>query len=1059
MARAIEKKLFKLPIASGINQAIDDRDAPPGTLTACTNHRIKKSLLVKRPGYAAFDASKVDSTDIPILGDGTTTYVEEPSLLASIGDAKALGTTSGAMFVADRESGADWFSVRGHFSTARPYGQRSHVSLGWSSTSVGTKTQSVAINTSNYHAAAWISDDPSGSSKFVIVAVSSNKGKPIGTLQFSVAVANQVVLLALGETFVAIFNDDGTVYAKGIKVLQGALSIDSSTTLHSFASGTTVFDAVALSTTRYWVAASQLNATTITLDDVTYGNSPTTDTITLTDASVYTPLISLWYNSDTSRVWVSYTDYDSGASAGVQYIPKYKVYLTDGTFTVVSSHSYSGEDVANHAPQPYSFGRFRGNTIDALPTTLGIRRRYVTTSGGSNYTIGYTDVVIDSALTHTTKFPLVHCMPVTKPDDYGRFWAITWDDPNIIIGPRDPTSTYWYVLLRIKPLRTPTLWASPVIELVTDQFPGGDDYALLSLIVPRPLSAIALGSDFRSVVLPCNLGSAMDMREILFTTGEIDPHVEADIGDPATVTAGQPTEHFGAAEGYVLDGSGNAINVLGGAEIGYAQKPQIFAVTSTASTENRSYVAVYVWADIYGRAHRSAPSLPFAAANKTVLTVLVSALQIGQRRDWNNTAFSPYIEVYSTVDGGTEYFLAATDVPSLAYDATIEITLSLTDLQLEARPILYTDGGVLPNTLAPSNSFQAFSDDRLWVGGGFDPRILTCSKIIIPQEPILFTNSQAFQVVIPGNVTGLAFMDGSVIAFTAKNIYQISGQGPNDQGIGGFGEPTLIASGIGCANYKSVLRTDLGILFQADSGFYLLPRGLGTPQFIGANVRDSFASRSTVLGAAVTHDETYYLARWLMSSDGATGQYLLCFDIERQVWFEDQISTDGGDFSELGLWPTGLALMRQTLDSTDGFGLTTMFLEDDTKTLDGIGGAALGTAFNHSATTAWAYPFDVGGYGHIRKLQLCVELLGTSATVALSVTVDGNAAEARTWALSGSAGDIFYRQIDIEKDQGGCVKVTLSDSSGGSGFKPVYCVLEVEDDGGIRLLSSTERAL
>src|SRR6185295_13053611 len=341
MARAIEKKLFKLPIASGINQAIDDRDAPPGTLTACTNHRIKKSLLVKRPGYAAIDATKVDSNDIPILGDGISTFLEDPSLLTSIGDAQALGTTSGAMFVSNDESGTDWFSVRGYFSTARPTGQRSHLSLSWSAASIGSKTPSTAINSADYHGAAWLSDDPIGFGQFVMVAISSPEGKPIGVAQFSVGVGNRVVLLALGAIFVVIYNDDGAVYSRGITVLQGALSLDSRVTLRSYGAGTTTLDAVALSSTRYWVASSQLNSATIALDDVTYGNSPVTGSIALTNASVYTPLIQLWYDTAFDRVWVSYTDYDAGATPGVQYFPIYKILSTAGSFTVISTHAYS----------------------------------------------------------------------------------------------------------------------------------------------------------------------------------------------------------------------------------------------------------------------------------------------------------------------------------------------------------------------------------------------------------------------------------------------------------------------------------------------------------------------------------------------------------------------------------------------------------------------------------------------------------------------------------------------------------------------------------------------
>src|SRR5690606_15421906 len=88
-----------------------------------------------------------------------------------------------------------------------------------------------------------------------------------------------------------------------------------------------------------------------------------------------------------------------------------------------------------------------------------------------------------------------------------------------------------------------------------------------------------------------------------------------------------------------------------------------------------------------------------------------------------------------------------------------------TDSEITDNEILYTDGGVQPNDLAPSCRFMALGEDRLWLGGLFDGDILQASKRFVPREPIQFSDHDAFKVRLPFDNTGIAYLDGALVAF------------------------------------------------------------------------------------------------------------------------------------------------------------------------------------------------------------------------------------------------------------------------------------------------------
>lgn len=1047
MARAVDKsKLFQVPITGGINQAVDDRDAPPGTMTTVTNCRIKKSLLVQRPGFDAISLANVASSSQPILGDGTATVIEKPTFLARAGNVPLLGTTSGRVYASDSESGTPWFTETGFVSTCTPTGFRSSIP-----DSVDTTiAPGVATDSNGNHLVVY------ASTSAIIVSVFSSEGKAIGSLVLNSALASgsrcdRLVAFTIGAQFYVLSGvDNGLIQAIFIDIIQvsnGQLSLVTShgvVATQTTSSNPCFFDAVATRTiggNPCWaIVYSQGGASNITIASmtgaVTVRHSKTQALVT-PNAGI--PGCSIYWDSAFNYLWVGYQ--------AALNVASWLVVSDDDPSTVIRATA-NITTVAGGGPP--LFGGYHSGSVNSISTAL-----YVIQAKTARQTLcGVADVTNGSSQFFTSPFNRV----ISKPDNFGRAWFLVSNDTPLSQRARD-TAIYWYVLARLRPVSSSADARGMSIELNSGSFVNyladpTDTHSYIDKLFDQDVGqffAQAIGATGCAGAFHCNLGTTTDVRQLYWTTGEQDPHVASARGFPSLVTAGQAVEHLG----YISQASAT-IGALA-LEVGFANTPIVRDNSNSTGTASRDYSAILVQADVYGRRHTSAPSLPLTLTkNQPPLSLTIDTVGLGQCVNKLTTGElnGPHIEVYSTVDGGTDFFLSAT-VPLTSWPAQETVSLTRSDDELAAQSILYTGGGVQPNVLAPSGEYCVFGDDRLAIAGGFDRRVITFSKIIIPSEPIQFSDSEAFQAIVPGEITALGFLDGTFIAFTADAIYQITGQGPTDEGIGQFDGPTLIWAGVGCSDHDSVLKTDDGIIYLNTQGFYLLPRGLGAPQFIGAQVRDETRANPLCLGAVLTQTNSYYLARFLMAASGATSSgVILTFDLQRQIWFKDVITIDGSTaaaLSELSSWPSGFVLMRESLNSANT--APALLLEDETASLDATGGATI----SQSLVTAWVYPFQPGGYGHARKCQIAFTIIGTAATVNLSVQSDSNAAQTTSWAVTGSAGDIFYRELQLTPTQCGCIKVSLSETGGGAGIVPVSCTLEVDDDSGIRLLSPAER--
>jgi len=297
------------------------------------------------------------------------------------------------------------------------------------------------------------------------------------------------------------------------------------------------------------------------------------------------------------------------------------------------------------------------------------------------------------------------------------------------------------------------------------------------------------------------------------------------------------------------------------------------------------YVCLWKYVDNAGRIHRSATSLPVTKIlNQTGSISITVPLLSPTAKD------NVVLEVYRTENLGQQFrritpllnpvFNIQNNNPDYTSISFIDI---YSDNDLIANELLYNTGFVLDNDSPPPCSLIANYKNRLFIAGLDEKNLIQYTKIIDPGEKSFIAGfSDALYIELNtegGEITALAGMDDKLIIFKETQIYYISGDGPNNTGIGEFSEPQLISTDVGCSNANSVVLTPNGLLFKSPKGIYILGRGLEV-QYIGAPVEryNSLTISSSILlneqnqvrfltedGVALVYD--YYVQKWTTFSN------------------------------------------------------------------------------------------------------------------------------------------------------------------------------------------------
>lgn len=143
---------------------------------------------------------------------------------------------------------------------------------------------------------------------------------------------------------------------------------------------------------------------------------------------------------------------------------------------------------------------------------------------------------------------------------------------------------------------------------------------------------------------------------------------------------------------------------------------------------------------------------------------------------------------------------------------------------------------------------------RLFYVGPEDDSRVRFSKLADYQETPGFNEALILQVPEQGGaIKAIEAGEDAIWIFKERAVYVASGDGPDNLGVGAYGQPRIISQDVGCSDPRSVIRVPQGIVFKSAKGFYLADRGFNI-QYIGGAMDDQ--NSETVL-AAVAEPEKH----------------------------------------------------------------------------------------------------------------------------------------------------------------------------------------------------------
>ena len=893
--------LLEVPFLPGIRQDVDPHTAPLGTLVDAENVRFRRLGAVQpRPGTRKVTAA---SAEIQITDAET-----QVGFVGSRGQNPVLGIDGKVL-----QWGEDQFAFAGAYPTAMPRRRRngliSEVNTGYGRpgyrcaiAAFGDTVLIAASDTVNVH-----------------YRVEAIDGRVLGRGSFTGTVCTAVVALApvaIGGTAYYLIVQNGTdltaypIYAQD----RAAIGVGISASVGTLSASSAHWDASSYDGTS-WFLVYQETATNLRIRRmVETGSVDTTAVSVLTGTAV----LSVWADTVNDLVWVGIYNDPSGVGTVA-----YRVHSAVNASTVLNN-------------QTITTGLLRGPPLfGPHPTANTAFFVFRLSNTSSPYTVAtYKGTANSAGTVALSGTPTWHVLPLTKPDAQRRVWCETSDN----LASSSTLLDRGFRTTRVVLLR---FWetgagggAPPVLELATEPTENRSSGASAN-----EFHAVASVSDRHYVIAPRLLRFGTDgllfRADVLeYETADQNPYRGfVDLAQSAVVSGGQPVELFGITAP-VINTVASAMS--GCVEIGFALEPALLGATAAVgsggltSSATYQWLFVFEWIDMYGRRHRSAASSVWRqslGASENEVAFTISALDWSQRLNVAPGTEPPSVvlHAYRTEANRTTPYRRATPTSGapIAYSfssGVITWTDRISDTNLRTQEIVYIDGGVLDNVLAPSARYVAASDERTLLGGLWDRSIVQFSKIRVPGEPEQFADSPAFQVPLKGECTGVAYQDGSWLAFTDRTIAVITGDGPNDQGTGDFFVRTIVTDR-GHVDGAPLLETALGVIYRSRRGLELVPRGNGLPVFIGKEVQGLTREFPLVLAACNHVSDLERLALFLVS-DGVE-QAVLVLDLDltqelgRGVWSSDTHAMLGTGMQALGAWPTGAFIASADINATD----------------------------------------------------------------------------------------------------------------------------------------------
>lgn len=362
------------------------------------------------------------------------------------------------------------------------------------------------------------------------------------------------------------------------------------------------------------------------------------------------------------------------------------------------------------------------------------------------------------------------------------------------------------------------------------------------------------------------------------------------------------------------------------------------------------YLFTYQWVDVKGNVYQSATSIPLN------VTVGATGNVIFSLEEYGVTTRNPYngysnvrgrLNIFRTRVNGTVFYKLTQLELLINSGLVISVNDATADSGLSDEPV-YTTGNILDDQAPPASSSLGVFKGSVMLRPDEDKTKLWKSKTVAPNTGLSFNNNLIIDFgSIGGNIIAHEEMDEKYIVFKENAIYYIYGDGPDDAGQGSYSLPILLVKNTGCIDARTVVKTDSGIIFKADEGFWILTRNMEL-QFIGANVETH--NDKTVTSAE--HLQTISQARFT-TSDGT----ILVYDTLFGEWY----TWTGLPSKSSGFWHNAYTILK-----TDG----SVWRESSSSHLDN------GVPYNWRAGTFFIQMAQIQGYQRLRSVILGGEYRG-----------------------------------------------------------------------------------
>ncbi len=840
--------VITIPLDSGINEGVDPRLMPQGKLRRVQNARLARDGQLRvRPGYSVLPATSYGAADMVAYD-----LVAYNDRLLALGDCLGLGYgyPTDVLALLDSGAAARWTPTTqlstvtmGRITGARDIGSPPDQLGGARSWSVGASGGYVTLAWNNTSGAAFgyfMLLDPEHNQALFVERNDGTSNTPCHQIR--------VVADSQGDRSYVLGTSDTNA---GLNVAIVIYATDKASSTHAtvigLGSDVTVFGSAPISGTDGLVFAAHL------LDDRVVFRGETNNlgprfTVTLT-STVATDV----------AVEADATDNKATLGIIVGGVPQLFTYnLTTGVEIGTGPHTAAG--------------------LTTGATRIAIVRRSATTLlVMCNTGAGGTDRIVFATYTTATQ----------------TFSAVS------TIGGAQMAST-------------PMVHSGAAILAIDWQELGGDSTPATLVSVDldgtaNPRLAPALGKDleitsFDSDTLP---EIVLDPQTGLYYWANAPVNNDGEPLPLATEMA------LGSSERRQTAQLGNLLYIAGGrlgqydgrqlVEQGFLQRPVIVSATaeshsgSMTASGNYHYQMIWEWEDSDRNTVRSAPSplvqVTLGGSDNAVALAIPAPTTL--RRALSAVAMGSVVRarIYRTVDGGASLLLTATH----AFTSAVELVTVhdvTSDAGLAGQEAIYVQAQTpLGNHASPPADRVAVGNGRIIVAGQPQRDRWEVSKPLQPSEPAAMAPPGiiAFSGRIRGDIEAVVAQGQSYLLFTRREVWVLSGSGPDLNGQGSFfpEQRLLVEGGMRVGGWRSIAETSQGTFFQLDDAKLYVLGGSSGVHWIGHDVQDTMDLYPVIVAAQhVAHQQMVAFALQNEAGDAGT---LLLYDLRRQVWLEDPV--------------------------------------------------------------------------------------------------------------------------------------------------------------------------